>query len=379
MDFTNLKNFMDHLTAELVPGNSIIVYKDGKKVFTYSSGYADLENKVPMKGDELFNIYSCSKPILVTAALQLWEQGKLLLTDPLYTYLPEFRDMLVRNYSGALVPAKNQITIQNLFTMTAGFNYGNAFFDKLREQKSIGATREAMRTFAELPLNFEPGTHWCYSYAHDVLAAVVEVISGQKYRDYVREHIFEPLGMEGYFHLTPELEGRMAQQYRYEFTGEQTGNSAAIPAGKAKNIGLGNWLVYGPEYDSGGAGVITSVEEYGKFAAAIANRGTGLNGARILAPSTVDLMQRDQLTDVQRADFLSAGACRVGYSYGLGVRTVIDPSGAPGADFGWGGAAGSDVYCDTQANIAIFYAQHMLNPQPNYFRQRLRNAAYSCL
>ena len=123
MDFTNLKKFMDHMAAERTPGNAVEVYLGGKKVFQYVSGYADLENQVPLTGEEMYNIYSCSKITTVTAATQLLERGKLLLNDPLYEYFPEFRTMYVREADGSVHEAKNPITVDHLFTMTAGFTY----------------------------------------------------------------------------------------------------------------------------------------------------------------------------------------------------------------------------------------------------------------
>ena len=122
MDFKNLKNFMDSLTDWIIPGNSAVVYKDGQKVFEYSSGYSDLENKIKMTGEENINIYSCSKVATVTAALQLYEQGKFLLSDPLYEYIPEFKEMYVKS-GERIEKAKNPITLRNLFTMTAGLTY----------------------------------------------------------------------------------------------------------------------------------------------------------------------------------------------------------------------------------------------------------------
>lgn len=125
---------MDELTNWIIPGNTIIVYKDNQKVFDYSSGYADMENKVKMQGSEFFNIYSCSKPATVVAALKLYEQGKFLMSDPLYEYIPEFKDMYIKENED-LKKAKNPITIQNLFTMTAGFSYDYSMsaFDKAKK------------------------------------------------------------------------------------------------------------------------------------------------------------------------------------------------------------------------------------------------------
>ena len=122
MDFTNLKNFLDHLTSWRIPGNGVRVCIEGKEVFSYTSGYADVENKVPMTLDHYINLYSCTKVATVTSALQLYEQGKFLLDDPLYEFIPEYRDMYISDYTG-IRKAKTPITLRHLFTMTSGLTY----------------------------------------------------------------------------------------------------------------------------------------------------------------------------------------------------------------------------------------------------------------
>ena len=122
MDFTNLKRFMDRMSAERSPGNAIVVYLGGEKVFQYVSGFSDLENRIPLDGGEMYNIYSCSKITTVTAAAQLLERGQIMLSDPLYEYIPEFRRMFFKTQEGELREAETPITVRHLFTMSAGFN-----------------------------------------------------------------------------------------------------------------------------------------------------------------------------------------------------------------------------------------------------------------
>lgn len=387
MDFTPMKKFMDGLTDWIIPGNSIVVYKDNKKVFEYSSGYQDLENKVKMQGDELLNIYSCSKVMTVCAALQLYEQGKFLLTDPLYDYMPEFRNMTVRK-DGETVKAERPITIQNLFTMTAGFSYDmqSPAFKKAQElTNGRMETREVIKCLAEEPLHFEPGTKWNYSLCHDVLAGFVEAVSGQRFSEYVKENMFDCLDMnESYYHATPEIEKRIAQQYQCvvsETDLVKLQTNQCNEQGTVKNVGKGNELVPGPEYDSGGAGIITSIGDYGKFTAALANGGLGLNGNRILSENTVNLLKRNQLNEEHFKNFNWIQL--KGYGYGLGVRTMMDcaAAGSNGSvgEFGWGGAAGATVLVDTDCKLAAFYSHHMLNPQETYYQPRLRNVLYNCI
>ncbi len=390
MQFDRLTEFMDRLTSWIIPGNSIAIYQNNQKIFEYSSGFADLENKIPMNGNELINIYSCSKIATVTAALQLYEKGLFLLDDPLYEYIPEYRDMLVKNASGEIVRAKNHITLRHLFTMTAGLTYDlkseginkarvitNGKMDTLQTIKCIG----------ENPLVFEPGTDWNYSLCHDVLAAVVETVSGKRFEDYVKDNIFEPLGVKDiYYHRSEEVKRKMAQQYWFDTNREDS----AVDAQKQTNGYEGKIVrvskeadefVFGENYDSGGAGIVVSVPDYALLGSALANGGIAPNGEQILSSGIIELMRTNQLTLQQQKSFNWTQL--KGYGYGLGVRTMIDKaqSGTIGnlGEFGWGGAAGATMLVDPDCKLSFFYAHHMLNPQEEYYQPRLRNVVYSCV
>ncbi|MEE1043842.1 MAG: serine hydrolase domain-containing protein [Clostridia bacterium] len=391
MNFELMKNFMDWWTEEFTPGCCTIVYKDGKEVFRYQAGYADLENKVKLTGNELFNIYSCSKVAAVTAALQLYEKGKFLLEEPLYEYIPEYRDMLVKNKDGNVVKATKHITLRHLFTMTAGFTYvmDSDIIDRVREQTNGKVNTLALiKEYAKQPLAFEPGTHWSYSHCHDVLGAVVEVISGKKYRDYVRENIFEPLGMNNsYFHLPEDKKDKMAVQYKFQPNGVENDDivkmqmSKTTSAGTIRRTDNSNIFDFGEEFDQAGGGIISTPDDYAKFIAALANYGTGLNGEKILSKGAVDLMRTNQLNGDLLKD-LTWPDCK-GYGYGLGVRTMIDraASGSLGSygEFGWSGAAGSTTLADPECNLAMFFGQHILGPRESYYCPRLRNILYNCI
>jgi len=224
---------------------------------------------------------------------------------------------------------------------------------------------------------------------HDVLAAAVEAISGERFSDYVKAHIFDPLGMESAtYHTTDEDRAKMAEQYRYEIVGENDAvklQSGLIRGadGVVVNVGKGNHFVFGEEYDSGGAGITVSVENYARFANALACGGIGETGERILASGTIDLLRENQLS-FGGIDCSNYGWAQLrGYGYGLGVRTMIDraAAGFNGAcsEFGWGGAAGATILVDPDTRLAYFYAHHMLNPQETYYQPRLRNVVYSAL
>jgi len=389
MNFSYMKDFMDRLTAWRIPGNSISVCLGGQEVFNYQSGYSDLENKIPMEKNKLFNIYSCSKVATVTAALTLYEKGYFLLDDPLYEFMPEFKEMLIEDENGNIKKAENHITIRHLFTMTSGLTYKFGTENiknvhKLTDGKMN--TLAVMKGIAKDPLAFEPGTAWRYSMSHDVLAGVVEVISGMKFRDYMKKNIFEPLGMENTYYHNDKIRDKMAEQYSFEVDEEQD----IVKMQMSDNSSLGGRIVkieknarhvLGEEYDSGGAGITTSIEDYSKFVSALANGGVGANGERIIASGTIDLLRTNQLSDDLMKTF--SRAQYLGYGYGLGVRTLVSKakSGTTGniGEFGWGGAAGSTVLVDPDIGLSVFYAHHMLNPQERYYQPRLRNVVYTCL
>ena len=390
MNFQPMKDLLDRLTAWRIPGNSIRVTVEGREVFSYRSGYEDVEKKTRVRSDALYNIYSCTKPVTVTAALALYEKGYFLLDDPLYDFIPEFRHVTVKQPNGEITPAATPITLRHLFTMSAGLTYvtSSPAFAKARElTEGRMDTLTVIRCLAEDPLAFEPGTRWQYSLCHDVLAAVCEVISGKKFRDYVKESIFDPLGItEAYFHNDAVVD-RVATLYRYENSKEQDLvklQSAADNRSAGYLTVVTNKVpthVYGPEYDSGGAGLTTTLSDYSKFAAALANGGLGQNGERILSPGTVELLRTNQLTREQLVNF-NWRQLR-GYGYGLGVRTMVDiaAGGSTGSlgEFGWGGAAGATLLVDPDRRVSMVYAHHMLNPQEEYYQPRLRNVLYTCL
>ncbi len=387
MNFENLKFFMDNLTAWRIPGNSVVVYKDGKRVFSYSSGYSNLEDKIKMQGTELLNIYSCSKPVTAVAAMQLYEKGLFLLSDPLYEYIPEFKDMYVKSSDGEIVKANKPITIQNLLTMTAGFTYDtntDAFKKARKLTNGKMDTLTTIKCIAEDSLAFHPGEHWGYSLGYDVLAGLVEVISGKKFSEYVKENIFLPLEMNESVYHNEKIQDKMAEQYSFVVDNEKDIvklQSRKSNDGCVRNVGKYANLIFGVEYDSGGAGITSSVGDCGKFAAALANCGKGINGEQILSKATIELMKTNHLNETQLKDFNWSQLS--GYGYGFGVRTMIDKvaGGSNGSlgEFGWGGAAGATLLVDTELNLGVFYAHHMLNPQEEYYQPRLRNVVYSCL
>lgn len=342
--FDRLKAFCDSFLEKGLPGFDLIIYKDGECVLRYANGYSDVENKIKMTGKERFNIYSCSKPITCTAALQLFEKGLFSLDDKISDYMPEFKEMTVK-VDGSVKKATNDITIKDLFGMSSGLSYNVKTPDILKFKEASNGrcpTRETMKYIAKEPLSFEPGEKWQYSLSHDVLAALVEVITGEKFEDYVKKNIFDVLGMCNSTFMLPENElDTISPQYNFSC---------------GKLVKISKQIVdykIGTEYASGGAGAISTVDDYIKFL-------EGLRTYKLLKPETIALMT----TDLGKWPSDTHG-------YGLGVRC---PKGVDKyTDFGWGGAACSYLAVDIENAISIFFGAHQCNSPA----QGLRSMLYS--
>ncbi|MBO5790978.1 MAG: beta-lactamase family protein [Lentisphaeria bacterium] len=343
--FEKLEKFLDGLRELPVPGNDCIVCRKGEVVFRHTAGFADKEKTRPLTGSEKYQLFSCSKMITCCAALQLWEQGKFDLEDELCRYLPEYAQMKVRTPDG-ITDARNKITLRHLFTMKAGFNYdlnAPALRRAFDDTKGSCPTREVIRYLAQEPLDFEPGTKWQYSLAHDVLAAVVEEIAGMEFNEYVTKNIFDVLGMESCTFLLPSAQYDTLLPLYHEL-------SAGDPLCLLQGIGYSGSAPFrlGPCYASGGAGCVSTAEDYNKLLQALCM------GERILKRSTIDMMRHDELDDEQQKATWNGPY----YSYGLGVRCPRRGQTMRN-DFGWGGAGGAYFCIDPEREVTVLYMQHV--------------------
>lgn len=380
MNFDALRDFQEHLVSWKVPGNDCLVRIAHEDVYRHQSGYANRETGKKMRGDELYFMWSSSKLITCALGLMQYERGLFHLNDPLYEYLPEYKDVLLEvtdeyGYKNYVEP-KNPILVKHLFNMSAGFSYSFNTPEIQAVKEATGGrcpTREIVRALAKNPIHFEPGTGWDYSICHDILAGMIEVIAGMPLRQYARKMLFDPLEMHDTCYNMPEAGklSRMAVQYNY-----RDDIHKAVPTNNTCNY------MIGPDFDSGGAGVVSTIDDYMTFADALANYGKAKNGEHILSEHTIRLMQTNFLSEKQQQDFNKL-YWYVGYGYGLGVRTMADPvlagANSPVGEFGWGGAAGSYILIDPSNKLAMVYAHHMLNNQEIYFHSRLRNVLYGCL
>ncbi|MBR2048746.1 MAG: beta-lactamase family protein [Oscillospiraceae bacterium] len=374
-NFTELTQYLDSLAGRFgIPGCDCVVTVDGKLIYRHSAGFRDEEKQIPVTSNDTYWIYSATKLFTCTAALQLMEQGRLSLSDPVSKYLPEFGRLTVCNDDGTISFVEENLTIHHLMTMTGGLDYD---LERPALRKAIYSgcerTRELVATLAVDPLRFRPGEHFLYSLCHDVLGAVIEVVSGMSLSDYVRRSITEPLGMtDTTFHPSEDQLNRLATQYAH-----LDGN------GTHKPVGQTNKFRFSEIYDSGGAGLLSTVDDYIRLATALALGGVSPEGVRILSRESVDLMKTPALDQVQLADYLARSPAAKGYSYGLGVRVLTEPlpSGVPVGEFGWDGAAGAYVLIDTENRLALFYAQQVCNSYITYqyLHPELRDTLYRCI
>jgi CubicO group peptidase (beta-lactamase class C family) len=342
-----------------------------------------MEAGVKISADTIYRIHSMTKVITCTAALMLYERGLYLLNDPIADYLPEFNNMSVYRNNELGVRSKSAATrairIRDLFTMTSGITamgVSNETERQTRDAFGNGALDMDMRSFTKtlsaIPLAFEPGAHWNYGLSHDVLGALVEVLSGRTFGQFLQREIFEPLGMKDtFFRLPEEKKALLCKLYK------RSEDGALAPT----TTPLDSRYEEGSLFESGGGGLLSTTTDYSRFAQVLV-RGGELDGVRLLSRKTIGLMATNHLIERQLQDF-SQPPQRKGYGYGLGVRTLIDPAGggmnASIGEFGWSGLAGSWMMVDPQEQLTAVYMQQLLPSHSPFIHPRLRNAIYSAL
>ncbi|MFB5678875.1 serine hydrolase domain-containing protein [Paenibacillus terreus] len=362
-------------------GCALSVVRRGETLYEGYFGYADLAEKRPIEPDTIYRLFSLSKVVTCTAALLLYEKGLYLMTDPLYEYLPEFRNVLVhrQGVDGTLYtsPAVSPIRINDLFTMTSGLTmHGNRNETERQVSKlslkDIPNLRTMAKRLADIPLAFDPGTRWNYGFSHDVLGALIEVLSGKSFGEFLNEELFEPLSMRDTFFRIPEnKKERMSMLY------SRAEDNALTP-------NMDSEIYYEPDWkiEFGGHGLLSTLHDYGRFTQML-SRGGEWNGNRLLGRKTIELMATNHLNRQPLGDFEAVGTWS-GYGYGLGVRVMIDRakggSNSTVGEFGWGGAAGTWMAVDPKEELSIVYMHQLMPSEYDEIRQhKVRAAVYGMI
>lgn len=318
-------------------------------------------------GKEKLWLYSATKPMTVVGAMRLVEEGKLSLDDEVAKYLPVFKNTFLSDGT----PTKNKMKVRHLFTMSAGLSYrvGDEPYKSLIQQAGEKATAaEVFNHLAKAPLLFEPGERFEYSLCHDLLAALIEVVSGKRFSVYMDEVVFKPLGMLRTGFHTENAEP-MAPCYLAEDE-------------KICEMQNTNFLVLAENYDSGGAGGICCVEDYAKFAKTLACGGVSEGGYRLIGKEALEMLRTCQYNDLQvQNTFTCVQGDDYGYGLGVRVRKKATAWGLPEGEFGWDGAAGTYLMVDPVNEISIVIGMH-LRGWPTVFdgeHLRLVECAYADL
>ena len=395
---------LDHVMATKyvetgrLPGILTQIYRRGEIVHTGMAGHIDLERRKPMRDDAIFRIYSMSKPITAVALMMLAEQGLIGLDDDVATHIPSWKNLGVYATGVAALVAGPQsfITTQpirpmkvvDLVTHTSGLTYG--FMNRTSVDAAYRRAGVAVLTteggldamidqLADLPLEFSPGTEWNYSVSIDVMGYLVQKLSGMSFGDYLRTHLFQPLGMtDTAFWCPSEKRDRFSSCYQPNEGGgiklqDDSGNSTYAEP---------------PNLESGGGGLVSTAHDYMRFCRMMLNRGT-LDGVQFLSPKTVALFSLNHLPDnKQLADmappgmFSEAGYSGIGFSIGCGVNIDVAKTRLPGTtgEFFWGGAASTAFWIDPKEDLAVVFMTQVIGSDARLtLRRDLRTLVYAAM
>ena len=376
----------DEIEAGELEGISLYVAQEGKQYYYKNFGYADREKHQLVKDNTIFRMYSMTKPVTAVATMILVERGMLDLYDSVSKYLPGFHNQKVYTPDG-LVNVCREVTIKDLLSMSAGVVYPDQahepgkqmdkVFGEVQDTNAAGGcikTVEFCNRIGQQPLLFQPGTAWNYGACADVMGAVIEVVSGMTFGEFLRKEIFEPLGMvdTGFF-VPKEKQDRFAELYIY--SEEERRNIIC----EWRHLALTTCLAQ-PAFESGGAGLVSTMKDYAKFAQMLANGGS-YEGRRILGEKTVEFLSKSQLPAevVEKAQWDSNRGC----GYANFLRVVEDEVGtgclAERGEFGWDGWAGT-YFCiqPSEKLVMIFLVQRCGYGVAGLMR-KVKNVIYSSI
>ena len=368
------------IQAGFLAGANVLAIKDGRTVYEHSFGMANIEKNQELTLDSIFRLYSLSKPITAVAILILVDQGKLKLTDDLSLYLPSFLQPKVES-DGDLIPSNREVTIFDLLTMTAGVVYPDGetisgklmgeIYDQYNRDFSSGkvtTTLDFINQMGTCPLAFQPGEEWRYGSCADVLGAVVEVVSGMRYSEFLRRYLFEPLGMRDTgFYVPKDKQERMATVYEYD------DHSKLLKPYDGLNLSIFP-MDQKPGFESGGAGIVSTILDYAKFAQMLLNEGS-YEGKTIIQPETFHTMKQNYLTKEQKKTYNWNSL--LGFGYGFLVRVLEDSQTAglnsKAGTFGWDGWTGPYLAIDPENKAVFLYFISKINTGTTPTTKKIHN------
>ena len=344
-----------------IVGANVLLIKDGEEKLFASYGKACKETGEDMKRDTIFRMFSMTKPVTAVATMILFERGLIDLRDPVSKYLPAYKDQMVWTKDG-LVPAVRDITIQDCLNMTTGVTYPSmdhepgrqmgVLFQELIRRRVDGEavdTLEYMDRIAKIPLVFQPGAHWLYGLSADILGAVIQVVSGKTYGQFLKDEIFEPLGMvDTGFYVPAEKQDRFAAAYEWD--------EEKQVLKRREGSYLGEYYEEDVAFESGGAGLVSTIDDYAKFACMLMQKGK-LGDVRILGEKTVEFMTENKLDEIQMKDYNWDSTIGYGYSCLMRILQNKGLAGSNGSvgEFGWDGWTGNYVTMNPTDNMVLLF------------------------
>lgn len=390
MEYKNLEQLSAIIQKEIesgaISGAAIRVIHNNEITYQDELGFANIEKAVPTNQDTIYRMFSMTKPITAVATMILYERGLLNLLAPVSDYLEGFKDQMVITDAG-LVPAARPVTIQDLLNMTAGIVYPDDSFEAGRKMGTLFAeveqahhkgrsvnTIDFCNRIGKVSLEFHPGERWRYGVCADVLGAVIEIVSGRKYSEFLQEEIFEPLGMvDTGFYVPKDKKERFAQIY--DFNAEHH----RLEPFTNDFLAVFDYMSP-PAFESGGAGLVSTVKDYSRFAMMLANEGIH-NGTRILGRKTVEYLRTPQLTEEQKVTYNWDST--TGYSYGNLMRSFVDPviaaSNGSVGEYGWDGWTGNYFFVDPKEKLVMIYMIQRCGGTNTTMYRKLRSIIYGAL
>jgi len=385
--------FQSYIEREKFAGMSISIAREGKIAMLSHQGRSALEGGFALDDSAIFRIYSMTKPITSVAIMQLYEQSLIKLTDPITKFIPAFKDVKVFESGTAksytTLEPERMINIHDLLTHQAGLTYDFMFenaVDALYRNNNINGARSEKMTsaemcnkLAEMPLLFSPGMAWNYSVATDVLGHIVELVSGKTLDVYFKEHIFEPLGMvDSFFHIPDDKLERLMHNYSFDPLKRET-----------KLADSPERTIYRPgrKFLSGGGGLLSTMEDYFKFADMIRRKGTGANGVYIVNRKTIEKMSSNQLPQNRTLEEHGHGqfteVAYPGTGFGLGLSVVMDSgvtvSTTSNGATSWGGLASTIFWNDPVEDMTVIMMTQLMPAATYPLRPQLSQLVYAAL